>query len=66
MVKVITLDRARATLGTGGLRTGLHGALLMSDDEGYEATRRVWNGNVDRRPALGARMPATASIFSAR
>ncbi len=29
--------------------------LLTSADENYEAARRIWNGMVDRRPALIAR-----------
>jgi FAD/FMN-containing dehydrogenase len=65
MVKVITLDGTRATLGTdeiAALRTRLHGALLMSDDEGYEAARRVWNGNVDRRPALIVRCTNASDV----
>jgi FAD/FMN-containing dehydrogenase len=45
---------------TGGaaetrLRTRFRGALLRPGEEGYEEARRVWNGAVDRRPALIAR-----------
>ena len=31
------------------------GKLVMPDDSGYEAARRVWNGCIDRRPAAVAR-----------
>ena len=28
------------------------GDLIGAGDPGYEKARRVWNGNIDRRPAL--------------
>jgi hypothetical protein len=68
MVEVITLDGARATLGSAQiatLRAGLRGGLLLSGDEGYEGARRVWNGNVDRRPALIARCADAADVQQA-
>jgi len=34
------------------LRSRLRGSVLLAGEEGYEAARRVWNGNVDRRPAV--------------
>ena len=37
------------------LRKKLCGELLMPEDSGYEEARRVWNGMIDRRPALIAR-----------
>lgn len=37
------------------LRSSFRGALLRPGEEGYDDTRRVWNGGVDRRPALIAR-----------
>src|SRR5262245_38552533 len=38
-----------------GLRADLRGGLLRPCDDGYDAARRVWNGMIDRRPALIAR-----------
>lgn len=35
--------------------TGFKGRRLGPDDEGYEDARRIWNGAIDRRPALIAR-----------
>ena len=55
MVDVKMLGGAIATLGTAEIATlgnGLQGKLLVSSDEGYDAARRVWNGNVDRRPSV--------------
>jgi FAD/FMN-containing dehydrogenase len=37
------------------LRKRFRGALLRSGEEGYDEVRRVWNGAIDRRPALIAR-----------
>jgi FAD/FMN-containing dehydrogenase len=37
------------------LRERLGGQLLLPADDGYDAARRVWNGAIDRRPALIAR-----------
>jgi len=46
-------------------RQGLRGALLGPSDEGYETTRRVWNGMIDRRPALIVRCAGVADIIDA-
>jgi hypothetical protein len=37
------------------LRRPFRGALLRPGEEGYEEARQVWNGAIDRRPALIAR-----------
>ncbi len=37
------------------LREVFWGELIGAGDPGYDAARRVWNGNIDRRPALVAR-----------
>lgn len=34
------------------LRRAVRGTVLAPDDDGYEEARRVWNGMIDRRPAL--------------
>src|ERR671930_2175127 len=46
-------------------RTGLRGALLGPGDEGYDAVRRVWNGMIDRRPALIVRCAGVADVIQA-
>ena len=38
------------------------GELIGSGDPGYDAARRVWNGNIDRRPALVARCRGVADV----
>ena len=37
------------------LKNNFRGPLFTPSDDGYETGRRVWNGNIDRRPALIAR-----------
>ena len=40
--------------GVAGLGEVFRGDLLVADNPGYDGARRVWNGNVDRHPALVA------------
>jgi FAD/FMN-containing dehydrogenase len=47
------------------LGPGFRGAMLRPGDEGYDAARRVWNGAIDRRPALIARCTGAADVLSA-
>ncbi|HEU5267962.1 MAG TPA: FAD-binding oxidoreductase [Jatrophihabitans sp.] len=46
---------AAVSSSLGRLRSRFRGTLLRPDDEGYDHARRVWNGAIDRRPALIAR-----------
>lgn len=41
----------------------LRGALLRPGEVGYDAARKVWNGMVDKRPALIARCAGTADVI---
>jgi len=64
----VTLDGSRTTLDDGDLadlRGRLRGQLVVSADPQYENARRVWNGNVDRRPALVARCAGAADVQQA-
>jgi FAD/FMN-containing dehydrogenase len=44
------------------LREVFGGELIGAGDPGYDAARRVWNGNIDRRPALVARCRGVADV----
>ncbi len=44
-------------------RSSLRGELLLSSDEGYDAARKVWNGMIDKRPALIARCAGAADVI---
>ena len=43
----------------------LRGRLILADDEGYNEARAVWNGMIDRRPALIAQGEHTADVMAA-
>jgi FAD/FMN-containing dehydrogenase len=47
------------------LRANFLGELLTSQDDGYEEARKIWNGNIDRRPALIARCTGVADVMAA-
>jgi FAD/FMN-containing dehydrogenase len=47
------------------LRTTFRGALLRPGEEGYDEARRVWNGAIDRRPALITRCAGADDVTAA-
>ena len=52
-----------ATLGD--FQASLRGALLRPGDDGYDVARRVWNGMIDKRPALIARCAGAVDVITA-
>ena len=46
------------------LRPQLRGALLSPGDDGYDAARKVWNGMVDKRPAMIAQCAGAADVVA--
>src|SRR5215831_13568914 len=46
-------------------RTGLRGELLNPDSADYHAARAVWNGMIDKRPALILRCRGAADVIKA-
>jgi FAD/FMN-containing dehydrogenase len=46
-------------------QTRLRGELLRPDDPGYDDARKVWNGMIDKRPALIARCAGVADVVAA-
>jgi FAD/FMN-containing dehydrogenase len=47
------------------LRSELIGELISPGEQGYDTARRIWNGQVDRRPALIARCNGVADVIAA-
>jgi hypothetical protein len=47
------------------LRAEFRGALLRPPEEGYDEARRVWNGAIDRKPALIARCAGSDDVVTA-
>ena len=48
-----------------GLRSQFKGQVVLPDDASYEAARGVWNGNIDRHPAVVARCTSVADVKAA-
>ena len=68
------MGELRVTLNTGAeavleegvveaFRASLRGPLLRAGDAGYHAARTIWNGMIDRRPALIARCAGVADVI---
>jgi FAD binding domain/Berberine and berberine like len=67
-LRAVKLSGAETTIERGAVRdfrAGLSGSLLAPGDEGYEAARRIWNGMIDKHPALIARCASTADVVRA-
>ncbi len=47
------------------LANALRGRVILPDDDAYDESRAVWNGMIDRRPALIARCQGTADVMAA-
>jgi len=47
------------------LRARFNGALLREGAEGYDTARKVWNGAIDRKPALIARCTGPSDVVEA-
>ncbi len=68
MVEMAGLDGKTVSIGQdqiAALRDQVLGGLVLIGDTDYETARRVWNGNIDRRPALIARCTTTGDVQQA-
>jgi FAD/FMN-containing dehydrogenase len=59
------LDRPLNAAALAAFRRSLDGDVIATDDLEYDAARAVWNGIVDRRPALVARCTDAADVIKA-
>ncbi|PGF17640.1 FAD-linked oxidase [Natrinema sp. CBA1119] len=48
-----------------GFGEGLHGELLRPEDPNYDETRAIWNGMIDKRPALIVRAMGVSDVIAA-
>ena len=44
-------------------KASLRGELLRPDDPGYDDARKIWNGMIDKRPALIGRCAGVADVI---
>ncbi|MFY4719655.1 FAD-binding oxidoreductase [Streptomyces sp. LaBMicrA B280] len=58
-------SRAKARAALSALREDLAGDVLAPEDPGYDAARAVFNGMIDRRPAVIARCAGAADVVRA-
>lgn len=48
-----------------GLQQQMRGQVILPDDQDYDEARRVWNGMIDKYPALIARCTGVADVIAA-
>src|SRR5271167_2678507 len=67
-LRVITTDGSDKILEEATVQNfadSLRGPLVQPGDGGYDEARKVWNGMIDRRPALIARCAGVADVIAA-
>ena len=67
-LRIITSDGGDAILEEAAVHdfaANLRGPLLRPGDGGYDEARKIWNGMIDRHPALIARCAGVADIIAA-
>jgi FAD/FMN-containing dehydrogenase len=47
------------------LKASLQGELLQPEDEGYDSARKIWNGMINRKPALIVRCAGVDDVINA-
>jgi FAD/FMN-containing dehydrogenase len=65
-VRIVTLTGANAAFGETVVErfgSGLRGELLRPDDTAYDEARKVWNGLIDKHPALIARCAGVGDVM---
>jgi FAD/FMN-containing dehydrogenase len=65
-LQVTTLDGPGAVIESGSVeefRGGLRGPLLLAGDAGYDEARAIWNGSIERHPALIAQCSGAADVI---
>jgi FAD/FMN-containing dehydrogenase len=56
---------AMSPAAVAALREGLQGQVILPGHDGYDQARRVWNGSIDRHPALVVRCAGVADVRAA-
>src|SRR5687767_3902090 len=65
MVNHSTTTALPARLATAALEGQFKGELIGPDQPAYEEARKLWNGMINRRPALIARCSGVADVIAA-
>ena len=64
-ITAVTLNGADSNLSDAAIdafRSSIRGELILGGSTNYETARQVWNGNIDRRPALIVRCTGAADV----
>jgi FAD/FMN-containing dehydrogenase len=64
-VRVEPVGSALDTAAVAELRSRFAGELVLPEDDGYDEARAVWNGVIDKRPALIARVSEVDDVVEA-
>ena len=57
-------DRAVSQSALASLQDGLQGQVILPNHDEYDQARRVWNGSIDRYPALVVRAAGVADVVA--
>jgi FAD/FMN-containing dehydrogenase len=67
-LEVTTTNGTQTAIDATGITTfqeGLRGRVLRPRDVGYDDARKVWNGMIDKKPALIVRCAGVADVINA-
>ncbi|HEU0022005.1 MAG TPA: FAD-binding oxidoreductase [Dehalococcoidia bacterium] len=67
-LQVVTTSGTQSVLeeaAVEGFGTSLRGQLIRPEDHGYDDARQVWNGMIDKKPALIVRCAGVADVLAA-
>ena len=67
VVQAATLTGTRTVLPEAAVdefTEGLRGQLILPEDNGYDEARAIWNGMIDKRPALIARCAGVSDVIN--
>ena len=67
-LQIVKFDGAEAVLDgatVDAFRGGLRGPSLLAGDAGYDEARAIWNGSVDKLPAIIAECSGVADVIDA-
>ncbi len=65
MASELATELALDSEATQGLVDGVRGAVLRPSDQGYDDARAIWNGFIDRRPAVIVQCTGAADVVDA-
>ena len=63
--QAVKINQSVETEAIDELRASLRGDVLLPYEDGYDASRRVWNSMIDKHPAVIARCTGTSDVVAA-